>query len=156
MVRRGAIGVVAASGTGLQQVTCLIDRLGAGISQAIGTGGHDLSRDVGGITLLQGLEALAGDDATNVIVLISKPPAAEVAQRVLDAARAAGKPVVVNFLGADPQTVQGDNLTLGEDARGRRVFAAALADARTQKREPLEPPAIEPRLTGAEIYPRSL
>ena len=97
VIRRGAIGVVAASGTGLQQVTCLVDRLGAGVSQAIGTGGHDLSREVGGITMLQSIEALAADSATNVIVLISKPPAAEVATRVLERARAAGKPVVVCF-----------------------------------------------------------
>jgi succinyl-CoA synthetase alpha subunit len=68
-VRRGSIGLVGASGTGLQLVTCLIDRLGGGVSQAIGTGGHDLSRDVGGITMLQGLAALADDAATKVIVL---------------------------------------------------------------------------------------
>ena len=74
VVRRGAIGAIAASGTGLQQVTCLIDRWGEGISQAIGTGGHDLRAEVGGITMLQGLEALAADPATRVIVLISKPP----------------------------------------------------------------------------------
>ncbi len=61
VVRRGEIGVVAASGTGLQQVTCLIDRWGKGISQAIGTGGHDLHKDVGGISMLQGLKALAND-----------------------------------------------------------------------------------------------
>ena len=74
VVRRGEIGVVAASGTGLQQVTCLIDRWGKGISQAIGTGGHDLHRDVGGISMLQGLKALAADQSTSVIVLIAKPP----------------------------------------------------------------------------------
>ena len=107
VIRRGAIGVVAASGTGLQQVTCLVDRLGAGVSQAIGTGGHDLSREVGGITMLQSIEALAADPATKVIVLISKPPAAEVATRVLERARAAGKPVVVCFLGVDPKIRRG-------------------------------------------------
>src|SRR6266545_6464547 len=82
VVRRGDIGVVAASGTGLQQVTCLIDRWGKGISQAIGTGGHDLHRDVGGISMLQGLKALAADQSTSIIVLISKPPSTEVAERV--------------------------------------------------------------------------
>ena len=64
VVRRGDDRRVAASGTGLQQVTCLIDRWGRGISQAIGTGGHDLHAEVGGITMLQGLEALAADPAT--------------------------------------------------------------------------------------------
>ena len=100
--RAGAIGCVGASGTGLQQITTLIDTLGEGISQAIGTGGHDLAESVGGLSMLAGIRALAEDDATRVIVLVSKPPAEAVARKVLDAAIAAGKPVVVNFLGADP------------------------------------------------------
>ena len=74
VVRRGEIGLVAASGTGLQQVTCLLDRLGKGISQAFGTGGHDLSHDIGGMTMLQGIKALAVDSETKIIVLISTPP----------------------------------------------------------------------------------
>ena len=102
VVRRGNIGIVSASGTGLQQVACLIDRLGGGISQAIGTGGRDLHAEVGGITMRQGIAKLAADPATDVIVLISKPPAASVAEVVLTAAEACGKPVVVNFIGAPP------------------------------------------------------
>lgn len=104
-VRRGSIGLVAASGTGLQQVSCLIDRFGAGVSQAIGVGGRDLDERVGGAMMLAGLQRLAADPGTELIVLISKPPAASVAARVLEAARAAGKPVVVNFLGGDPAAV---------------------------------------------------
>ncbi|HVO87590.1 MAG TPA: acyl-CoA synthetase FdrA [Casimicrobiaceae bacterium] len=100
VVRRGAIGLVAASGTGLQEVTCRIHNLGLGVSQAIGTGGRDLHEEIGGLTMLQALEALAEDDQTCVIVLISKPPAPAVAQRVLRAASLCGKPVVVHFLGA--------------------------------------------------------
>jgi FdrA protein len=128
VVRRGDIGAIAASGTGLQQVTCLVDRWGRGISQAIGTGGHDLHASVGGITMLQGLDALAADPATRVIVLISKPPHPEVAERVLDAAGATGKPIVVNFLGAGPEAVRRPNVhpvrTLEDAAR----LAVALAD----------------------------
>jgi succinyl-CoA synthetase alpha subunit len=101
-VRRGTIGLVAASGTGLQQVSCLIDRFGGGISQAIGVGGRDLDERVGGVMMLAGIDRLAADPGTDVIVLISKPPAASVAERVLTAAGRAGKPVVVNFLGGDP------------------------------------------------------
>ena len=100
VVRRGDIGLVAASGTGLQEVTCRIHHLGGGVSQALGTGGRDLKEDVGGVTMLQGLEALAADAATRVIVLISKPPAAPIARQIEAAAAAAGKPVVVHFLGA--------------------------------------------------------
>jgi succinyl-CoA synthetase alpha subunit len=100
VVRRGSIGCVAASGTGLQQVTTLIDRAGLGISQAIGTGGRDLSAQVGGATMLAGLKALAADRDTKVIVLISKPPAESVAGKVLAQAAKAGKPVVAAFIGA--------------------------------------------------------
>jgi succinyl-CoA synthetase alpha subunit len=101
-VRRGRIGLVGASGTGLQQVTCLIDQLVEGVSQAIGVGGHDLAEAVGGSMMLLGIERLAADPDTEVIVLISKPPAEGVARQVLAAARASRKPAVVNFLGGDP------------------------------------------------------
>ena len=133
VVRRGDIGAIAASGTGLQQVTCLIDRWGGGVSQAIGTGGHDLHARVGGITMLQGLEALAADPATSVIVLISKPPHPEVAKAVLDVASRPGKPIVVNFLGADPDTVRRPNVhpvrTLEDAARLAVALAGDGADA---------------------------
>jgi succinyl-CoA synthetase alpha subunit len=127
VVKRGGIGIVGASGTGLQQVTCLIDRQGAGVSQAIGCGGHDLSREVGGVTTLQGIEALAEDEATKVIVLISKPPAAEIAERVLERARAARKPVVVCFLGLDPKAVEGANLTAARTLEDAANLAAGIA-----------------------------
>lgn len=98
-VRRGPIGIVAAAGTGLQQVASLVDWFGSGISHGIGTGGRDLDERVGGLTMMAGLTALADDSTTEVIVAISKPPAPAVAQRVLDAAANCGKPVVVCFVG---------------------------------------------------------
>ena len=101
-VRRGRIGVVAASGTGLQAVTAEIHNLGSGISQAIGTGGRDLKVEVGAITAHQALQLLADDAMTKVIVLVSKPPSPQVAVRLLQAAQATGKDVVVNFLGYPP------------------------------------------------------
>jgi hypothetical protein len=100
VVRRGPIGLIGASGTGLQEVSCLLDQAGHGISHAIGTGGRDLATAVGGITTLQALELLAADPATTSIVLISKPPAPEVAERILEAAARTGKPVVACLLGA--------------------------------------------------------
>lgn len=100
-VRRGPIGLVAASGTGLQEVTTQIHRMGGGISHAIGTGGRDVYAAVGGATLLQGITLLAQDPGTRVIVVVSKPPAPEVTQKVMLALRAAGKPAVVLFLGSD-------------------------------------------------------
>ena len=105
VVRRGPIGVVGASGTGTQEVTVRIHQLGGGVSQALGTGGHDLSELIGGISMLYGLRALDADPATKVIVLVSKPPAPDIAARVLAIAEASAKPVVVIFLGGDPAMV---------------------------------------------------
>jgi len=105
VVRRGPIGVVGASGTGTQEVTVRIHQVGSGVSQALGTGGHDLAEAIGGISMLHGLAALDGDPDTKVIVLVSKPPAEAVAAKVLAAAEASAKPVVVIFLGADPAAV---------------------------------------------------
>lgn len=98
-VRRGAIGVVGASGTGTQAVTAQIHNLGAGISHAIGTGGRDLKSDVGAITAHQALDVLTRDPDTKVIALISKPPSPDVATQLISAAQSTGKPVVIYFIG---------------------------------------------------------
>ena len=105
VVRRGPIGVVGASGTGTQEVTVRVHQLGSGISQALGTGGHDLAAAIGGISMLHGLKALDEDPDTKVILLVSKPPAPDVAAAVLAAAEASAKPVVAIFLGADPASL---------------------------------------------------
>jgi hypothetical protein len=124
-VRLGRIGIVAASGTGAQELSVRIHDFTAGVSQLIGTGGRDLSADVGGIMMLDGIDALDADDGTDVIVVISKPPADAVATSVLDRLAASGKPAVACFLGA------GDELTQAGAARGIPVFdrtkPAALA-----------------------------
>lgn len=109
-VRRGAIGVVGASGTGTQAVTAHIHNLGAGISHAIGTGGRDLKSDVGAITAQLALEALARDDETKVIALISKPPSPDVATQLISAAQSTGKPVVIYFIGYPPPARKLGNL----------------------------------------------
>ncbi|HEX9654625.1 MAG TPA: acyl-CoA synthetase FdrA [bacterium] len=101
-IRNGPIGLVGASGTGLQQVTSRIHQLGGGITHALGTGGRDLSAAVGGIAAMQAFDLLLRDDSTKVIVLISKPPAAEVTAKLLQKARQSEKPVVINFIGYSP------------------------------------------------------
>src|SRR6185369_10769435 len=93
-VRRGAIGVVGSSGTGLQEVTSLIHRLGEGVSHAIGTGSRDLYADVGGLSFLAAVDALAADSETRVLVGIAKPGDAGVERRVLERLAACGKPGV--------------------------------------------------------------
>lgn len=106
VIRKGHIGVVGASGTGTQEVTVIIDKLGEGVSQVIGTGGRDLKSEIGGLMMLQGIEALKNDPETKVIVLISKPPAAEVAEKVLKAIENSPKPVVVDFIGGDRELIE--------------------------------------------------
>ncbi|GAB4360631.1 MAG: acyl-CoA synthetase FdrA [Gammaproteobacteria bacterium] len=127
MVRNGRIGVVGASGTGVQQVTSLVHQYGEGISQAIGTGGRDLKEDVGGISMLQGLQALAQDDATKVIVLVSKPPSKNVAEKITEHAQTTGKPVVLNFLGAEVEPVQKGNVYSAETLEEAARYAVALS-----------------------------
>ncbi len=109
-VRPGQVGIVAASGTGLQAVSAEVHNLGGGISQAIGTGGRDLKEEVGGITAMMALDMLRRDRQTRVIALISKPPSAKAANRLLRAAQATGKQVVVNFIGMPSPGHQVGNL----------------------------------------------
>ena len=120
-VPRGDIGIIGASGTGIQEVSCLIARAGGGISHAIGTGGRDLKAEVGAITTLMAIDALDADPATRHIVLISKPPEATVARLVLDRVARSTKQFTICFLGAS-------GLTLPANARAVTTLKAA-ADA---------------------------
>jgi FdrA protein len=101
VVTAGPVGIVSAAGTGLQEVSTLLDRQGVGISQGIGVGGRDLSDAVAGLMMLHAVEALQADPATEVIVTISKLPSPAVSARVLDQLALSDKPAVVIFMGAD-------------------------------------------------------
>lgn len=96
-VRPGQIGIVSASGSGLQEVMSLIDRYGGGVSQAIGVGGRDLSEEVGGLMCEQAIRKLAGRDDTKVIVILAKKASPDAIRRVLAAANEADIPVVADF-----------------------------------------------------------
>jgi FdrA protein len=98
VVPPGPVGIVAAAGTGAQEVACLVAAAGGGVSQIIGVGGRDLSAEVGGLAFRQGLELLGDDDATETVLLVSKPPAPEVV-RALGDALPAGKRAVAAFVG---------------------------------------------------------
>ncbi|WP_330994491.1 acyl-CoA synthetase FdrA [Staphylococcus pseudintermedius] len=102
IVKEGNIGLVGASGTGIQEVTTIIDRERTGVTNAIGTGGRDLSTEIGAITMLDSIKALNQDPQVKVITVISKPPAKEVKDRVLNVLRNIEKPVVTLFLGDKP------------------------------------------------------
>jgi len=157
VVKRGPIGVVGASGTGLQEVTVLVDWLGSGVSQAIGTGGRDLQAMIGGISTSQALRHLAADTRTGVIVLVSKPPAAEVAERILNQARQAGKPVVVNFLGTDPEKISGGGVhgvrTLEDAARAAVDIAAGELPRHSYSDVPVQTVRL-PKLRSGQRYIR--
>lgn len=99
VVRPGRVGVVAAAGTGAQEAMTLLDRWGVGVSHVIGVGGRDLSEAVGGRMAIAGVRSLVADPGTDLVFLVSKPPAARVAQAVLDAA--GDTPVVASFVGLD-------------------------------------------------------
>jgi len=108
VVPRGPIGVVGASGTGTQEVTCIIANEGSGISQAIGTGGRDIKDAVGGLAFLDAMQALADDPETQVLLLVAKPPQPAVMRKIHALIRKMEKPVVALLIGegGSPSTLE--------------------------------------------------
>ena len=131
-IRPGRIGIVSASGTGLQEVSCMIHNLGLGVSHAIGTGGGDLSDEVGGMTTLQGLSLLARDPGTDVVVIISKPPGPETMRAVLNSVKKLKKPAVINFLGAQVSAKDADGQVRAETLEEAAIAAAKLGGAKVK------------------------
>jgi FdrA protein len=170
-VPRGPVGLVGAAGTGLQAVTSGLARAGVGISQAIGTGGRDLSEAVGGRMMLAGLAALQADPETQVIVLVSKPPAPAVAEAILARLGGSAKPAVVCFLGAEPGAIErggaypaatlSQAAALGAALARSEQSAAALKVAEQavsmgQGLLPSEAARLRPRLAPEQRYVRGL
>jgi len=127
-VPRGDIGIVSASGTGLQEVSCLIARLGGGVSHGIGVGGRDLDARIGALGMLSAIDALEDDAGTRTVVLISKPPAPEVAKRVMERVKQSRKRFVVCFLGQDGTTLR----DAAERATDRKVSRFEIPDLKKQ------------------------
>jgi len=130
VVARGDIGIVAAAGTGLQEISSIVSNSGAGISQAIGTGGRDVKQQVGGIMFLESLAALRDDPATRIIVLVSKPPHESVLRRIGEAVRAIEKPVIAAFLGSDAEAVAAHGMLPAATLEEAALMAAALSAGR--------------------------
>lgn len=129
VVPQGPVGIVSAAGTGLQEVSTLLAKHGVGITQGIGVGGRDLSQDVGGIMMLESLKALQQDPGTEVIVLISKPPAGAVTERILEQVKAAEKPTVICFMGHAPELADLDHAEAATTLQAAAWIAAKLAGA---------------------------
>ena len=134
-VPRGEVGIVAASGTGLQQVASLLAARGGGVSHAIGVGGRDMTAEVGGLMTLAALDLLGGDAATTLIAVIGKPPAPAVGERIRARLAAIGKPAVACLLGR--------GVAVGTE--GPITTVATLEDAAL---------AAHARLSGARWQPR--
>ncbi|HET7669891.1 MAG TPA: acyl-CoA synthetase FdrA [Burkholderiales bacterium] len=127
VVPRGDIGIVSASGTGLQEVSTLIARMGGGVSHGIGVGGRDLDERVGALGMLSALDLLDDDAGTRTLVLISKPPAPAVARTVLERLRRSKKRAVVCFLGSQEQGLARTLTEAAEQAMQRKLEASPVA-----------------------------
>ncbi len=103
---RGPLGICGASGTGIQHVAAILHEAGSGVTQTIGTGGNDLKEQVGGITMLMGIDALEADPDTKYLILISRKPADSVLCKLLERLKACHKPRVVFFMGCDRETIE--------------------------------------------------
>ncbi|TCP96210.1 succinyl-CoA synthetase alpha subunit [Cricetibacter osteomyelitidis] len=147
-VTPGSIGIIGASGTGIQELTTIIDRLGEGVENAIGTGGRDLYEDIGGITMLDTIEAMEQNDNVKVLIVISKPPAKAVREKISARLSRFSKPVITLFLGEKPEYHE-ENFyhayTLDEAAR--------LAVSLVRGKQPENQPHFA--VNNADFYPQS-
>jgi FdrA protein len=148
---RGPVGLVAASGTGAQQLLCLLDAAGVGVSAALGVGGRDLSEPVAGRATLAALRALDADPGTELILVVSKPPAAPVAERVREVAASLATPVQFALLGPDqPDLTQAAEAVLSELAVPVPDWPSWISTAGTSTAEP-RPGALRGLFCGGTL-----
>ncbi|CAM4205767.1 acyl-CoA synthetase FdrA [Paenibacillus macerans] len=149
----GNIGIVAASGTGIQEATTIIDRLGGGVVHAIGTGGRDLKEDVQARTMIDAVVALEQHTPTDVILIISKPPAKKVRDHVMKLLQSLSKPVVALFLGEKPEAHVG-NVSLAytlEEAAKIAVDIANGDEVKANYNDPIEFQVDQPLPAGKTV-----
>jgi FdrA protein len=146
-VQRGRIGIVGASGTGIQAISSSVHALGEGISQAIGTGGRDLNEEIGALTARQALDLLGRDPQTEVIVLVSKPPSPSVSVDLQRMVKGLGKPVVINFLGRSTPAEQLGGLYLASSLNQAASMAVKALDQVNDR----ETPKTEDRPDGGRF-----
>lgn len=142
-VAKGSVGVIGASGTGLQEVTTLLDRLGVGISQAYGTGGRDLKDEIGGITATSAFERLLADDTTKIIGLVGKPPGDNTRKKLIEMAQKSPKKVAVHFLGAENYDLETSaGIPYAENLTQFACLLAEMVEPGASKRINFEQPAL--------------
>ena len=141
VMRPGEIGIAGAAGTGIQEAMAAIDAVGGGISCALGTGGRDVSDAVGGLAMIQAIETLDEDTATEVLLVLGKPPEAAAMKKVLEAAARCTKPVVIHFVGGQAEDLQKHP---GLRAADSLAGAGRLAVSLTGGPAPARTPEINP------------
>lgn len=151
-VRRGDIGIVAASGTGSQEVMVQIDRLGGGITDAIGTGGRDLSLAVQGLMMREGLRRLSESEQTKVIVCVSKPPAKEVKEMMIQTLKGIAKPSVICFLGNKEVTEDDGHLHYASSLSEAAYKAVRLSPSFKGTLPAFEPLKLETQSSGHQHF----
>jgi succinyl-CoA synthetase alpha subunit len=127
VVKKGKIGLVAAAGTGLQEVSVLLSEAGLGVSEALGVGGGDVKTKIGGLMTLQCIDALENDPQSEMVVVLSKPPDTEVKKTILDhMEKRTKKQYVTCFIGPEryeiPPSVRGR-------VKGAKTLHAAVVEA---------------------------
>jgi len=128
IVRRGPIGVVAAAGTGLQEVVSLIHNWGLGISHGIGVGGRDLTEKVGGLMTIEAIKLLQRDKNTDIVLLVSKPASIGVVDKIVEAVGNGNKPFAMCLLGKNAYKKSDRNIYYTETLEELSLLAVNLAD----------------------------
>jgi FdrA protein len=124
VVKRGRVGIVASAGTGIQEASVLLDRIGLGVSHALGVGGSDVSEEIGGLMMKACLTLLANDPGTDIIMIMAKTPRPKVIDGVIGhAERQTKKPIIACFLGMDLPAVHGGKVLYA------KTLHAAVAQA---------------------------
>ncbi|MDR1935785.1 MAG: acyl-CoA synthetase FdrA, partial [Candidatus Accumulibacter sp.] len=152
VIPRGRIGIVGASGTGIQEISTQIARRGAGVSQAIGTGGRDISGEIGASTLKTALAVLAEDPGTDCLVVVAKPPALSVREEIMSVLRAIEKPCVAVFIGERPAAHE-EGLYLADTLEEAAELAVALANGEDPSGRAYRPelPSSPPDMAGRTL-----
>jgi FdrA protein len=127
-VRRGPIGIVGSTGTGMQEFCSLVHQAGSGISHGIGTGSRDLSDAIGGISTMTAIDALEDDPGTKAVALLSKPAGAETTGWLMRRLAVCGKPAVVCLLGSSEPPVSAAE-SPGPGSGGQVRFASTIDEA---------------------------
>ena len=126
-IRRGVIGIIGASGTGMQEICVIVHKAGAGISQAIGVGGRDLSKEVGGITTRMAIKSLGEDKQTKVIVFIAKAFERSITADIMRLLKGTGKPVIVHLIGSTLDVIEREGLEIGKTLQDTAIKAVMAA-----------------------------